>query len=129
MPVCCVYITHDEVIAGGLYSSTSDPPSENSMFQRAGGSSSSQKKKDTTGTTIAQALATAITCALDPAKTTPGHGATSSSSPAKLIESRSKLYKQLSELQNLRSMGILTDAEYATEKETIMNLLKELKSH
>ena len=26
-------------------------------------------------------------------------------------------------------MGILTDAEYATEKETIMNLLKELKSH
>ena len=34
-----------ELIAGGLYSSTSDPPSENSMFQRAGGSSSGQKKR------------------------------------------------------------------------------------
>lgn len=120
-----------ELIAGGLYSSTSDPP-DNSMFQRAGGSSSGPKKKDQTGTAFAQALseaATAITCALSgPAKTTPGHGAITTSSPAKLIDSRSKLYKQLSELQNLRSMGILTDAEYATEKETIMSLLKELKS-
>ena len=122
-----------ELIAGDLYSSTSDAPSENSMFQRAGGSSSGQKKKNSTGTDIAQALseaATAITCALTgSAKTTPvGHGATITSSPAKLIDSRSKLYKQLSELQNLRSMGILTDAEYATEKETILSLLKELKS-
>ena len=115
-----------ELIAGGLYSSTCDPPSENSMFQRAGGGLSGQKKKDTMGTTIAQPLATAFTSALDPAK---GHGVPINNSPAKLIESRSKLYKQLSELQNLRSMGILTDAEYATEKETIMNLLKELKSH
>ena len=47
-------------------------------------------------------------------------------SPAKLIESRSKLYKQLSELQNLKSMGVLTDAEYIEEKETIMGLLGKL---
>lgn len=46
-----------------------------------------------------------------------------------MIDSRAKLYKQLSELQNLRSMGILTDAEYATEKETIMDLLKKLKGY
>lgn len=90
------------------------------------------KKKDPTRTAIAQALseaATAIVCALTgSAKTTPGHGAIITSSPANLIDSRSKLYKQLSEHQNLRSTGILTDAEYATEKETIMSLLKELKS-
>ena len=47
-------------------------------------------------------------------------------SPAKLIESRSKLYKQLSELQNLKSMGVLTDTEYIEEKETIMGLLGKL---
>ena len=66
-----------ELIAGRLYSSTSDRPSENSMFQRVGGSSSGQKKKDITETTIAQALATALTSALyHLAKTTPGHEAT-----------------------------------------------------
>ena len=58
-------------------------------------------------------------------KGTPRPGASTSSSPAKMIDSRAKLYKQLSELQNLRSTGILTDAEYATEKETIMDLLKK----
>ena len=34
-----------ELIAGGLYSNTSDPPPENSMFQKAGGGSSGQKKR------------------------------------------------------------------------------------
>ena len=125
-----------ELIASGLYPSTSEPPHENSMFQRAGGNSSSQKKKDQGGSAIAQALseaATAITCALtqssSAAKGAPGHGASINSSPAKMIDSRAKLYKQLLELQNLKSMGILTDAEYAMEKETIMDLLKKLKSH
>ena len=44
-----------------------------------------------------------------------------------LIDSRSKLYKQLSELQTLKSAGVLTNSEYATEKETIMDLLKQPK--
>ena len=48
------------------------------------------------------------------------------SSPAKLIEGCSKLYIQLSELQNLKSMGVLSDNEYLTEKETIMELLKNM---
>ena len=48
-------------------------------------------------------------------------------SPARLIDSRSKLYKQLSELQNSKSMGILNDAEYAIEKEMTMDLLRQLK--
>ena len=41
--------------------------------------------------------------------------ALSGHSPAKLIESRSKLYKQLTELQNLKSVGVLDDTEYAAE--------------
>ena len=50
-------------------------------------------------------------------------------SPAKVIESRSKLYKQLGELQNLESSGVLTDEEYKSEKESIMNLLQQLKTN
>ena len=38
-------------------------------------------------------------------------------SPAKVIDSRSKLYKQLPELQNLKTSGILTKEELITEKE------------
>ena len=47
-------------------------------------------------------------------------------SPANLIESRSKLYKLLSELQTLRSSGVLTEEEYKAEKDVIMELLKQL---
>ena len=39
-------------------------------------------------------------------------------SPVKVIESQSKLFKQLIELQNLESSGLLTDEEYRTEKES-----------
>ena len=90
-----------ELITSGLYPSTSEPPYDNSMFQRAGGNSS--QKKDQSGSAIAQALsqaATAITCALTSspaAKGAPGYVASTSSSPAKMIDSRAKLYKQLSE--------------------------------
>ena len=88
-----------------------------------------KKKQDQNESGVAQAL-TAFTQVLTGAtKTVPlpsGQGVTTSS-PARLIESRSKLYKQLSELQNLKSAGILTESEYATEKETIMDLLKQLK--
>ena len=83
-----------ELISSGLYTSTDEPPCNNSMFQRAGGGSSSKKKQDQNES--AAGIAT--------------------SSPARLIDSRSKLYKQLSELQNLKSAGILTDSEYATEE-------------
>ena len=73
---------------------------------------------------VAHALteaATAITSALSPRVVGAGVG-----SPAKLIKSRSKLYKQLSELQTQRSSGVLTEEEYKVEKEVIMELLKQL---
>ena len=97
-----------ELIASG---STSELPYQNSIFQRAG-SSSSQRKSDQGATAFTEALtdaATAVTCVLTQSgssKRTPRPGASTSSSPAKMIDSRPKLYKQLSELQNLRSTGM-----------------------
>ena len=70
--------------------------------------------------------ATVIATALSPAVSTSStHIA--SNSPAKVIESKSKLYMQLNELQNLKQSGVLTDEEYCEEKGTIMNLLQQLK--
>ena len=119
-----------ELVSSGLYTSIEEPPCNNSMFQRAGGGSSSKKKQDRSGSGVAQALTafTQVLTGATKAVSVPSSGqGVSSSSPARLIDSRSKLYKQLSELQNLKSAGILTDSVYATEKETIMDLLKLLK--
>ena len=121
-----------ELISSGLYNSTEEPPCNNSMFQRAGGGSSGKKKEDHNESGVAQALtafAQVISGATKAVPPSSGQGmSTFSSSPARLIDSRSKLYKQLSELQNLKSAGILTEDEYVTEKETIMDLLKQLKN-
>ena len=76
---------------------------------------------------VAQALteaATVLTSALAPT----GRAQGSKSSPAKLIENRSNLYKQLSKLQALKGAGVLTEEEYMEEKATIMEILKQLKS-
>lgn len=54
--------------------------------------------------------------------------ATVGKSPAKLIENRSKCYKQLSELNNLRTAGVLSDSEYQLEKDSVMETLKELQN-
>ena len=47
-------------------------------------------------------------------------------SPLKKIESRSKCYKQRSDLNNLKVQGFITDEEFASEKQSIMTLLKRL---
>lgn len=111
-----------ELIAGGSYTSLDVPPHNNSMFEKAGcgGGSSKSLQKDSSVSKVLAEAASAITSAFNsPKASAPSlHG-----SPARLIESRSKLYKQLSELQNL---GVLTDIEYAAEKDTIMELLAKL---
>jgi hypothetical protein len=107
-----------EMMASGMHSSVDDHPNT-SMFIRAGGGAPYKKEQKTP---VAQALtdaATAIASALSPRAV---------SSPIKVIENRSKLYKQLTELQNLRSLGVLTEDEYKVEKETIMKLLHQLKA-
>ena len=85
------------------------------------------RKKDLS-TPVTQALAdaaTTIASALSP-RVPPAHSSTGTS-PARAIDQRSKLYKQLGELRNLHGSGILTE-EYATEKECILGLLHQLRA-
>ena len=116
-----------ELISSGLCTSTDEPPSNNLNVSTSWRRIFWQDHGESVAQAFAEA-ASAITSALTgTTKSAPPTPSTSTSSPAKLIDSRSKLYKQLTELQNLKSAGILTETEYATEKETIMDLLKQLK--
>ena len=113
-----------EMINSGMHLSTSDPPNT-SMFNRAGGAAATPSKKNDQPTAVTQALAnaaTTIASALSPAVPS------KASSPARVIDHRSKLYKQLSELRNLHTSGILTDGQYENEKECILELLQELRA-
>ena len=112
-----------DMVSGGLHSDTDNPPST-SMFTRAG-NTSTNKKSQSINQVITEA-ANAITSSLSPRSTT-SPAASTCGSPSKLIEDRSKLYKQLSELHNLKSANILTEQEYVMEKDTIMELLRKLK--
>ncbi|XP_064390049.1 uncharacterized protein LOC135337959 [Halichondria panicea] len=106
-----------EMIVGNMHTSTDDPPST-SMFVRAGG----QTKKATglSSPSITKAItdaACAISNVLSPTQNLPAktHNV-SGCSPVRAIENRSKLYKQLNELSNLKSSGVLSDQEYLSEK-------------
>ena len=86
-----------QLISSDLYTSTEEPPCNNSMFQRAGDSSSS-KKQDSEQVRCCSSPITAFTQVLTGATKTvplPSGQRVSTSSPATLINSRSKLYKQL----------------------------------
>ena len=88
------------------------------MFLRAGGAAA---KRRTTADIVSKAI-NQIAPALLPNVTVP----TSHSSPAKVIDNRSKCYKQLGELKNFMQAGILSDEEYSREREAIMGTLKSL---
>ena len=114
-----------ELIVGGQHVSMEEAPDNNSMFNQAGGGNKG-KPKDVQSP-VAQALteaATVLTSALTPKLP----AARSRNSPAKLIENRSSLYKQLQELQALKGAGILTEEEYTGEKAAIMDMLRQLNS-
>ena len=66
------------------------------MFERAGGKTPIVEQKDGPVAKVVAEAASAITSALS--GSTNRYNQQSNNSPAKLIESRSKLYKQLSEL-------------------------------
>jgi hypothetical protein len=99
------------------------------MFCRAGGDAQYKKKNQQSSVTqLMTEAAAAFTSALSPKPTGCATvGGPVGTSPAKVIESRSKLYKQLVDLQNLRSIGVLSEDEYDLEKETIKDLLHKLK--
>ena len=50
----------------------------------------------------------------------------SGGSPARVIDNRSKCYKQLGELRSLKDSGLLSEAEYTSERAAIMSTLKSL---
>ena len=70
-------------------------------------------------TAIASALCKPVSTAVSPV---------SAGSPARIIEQRSKLYKQLGDLSNLYKTGILSEQEYQTEKQSIVSLLQQLRA-
>ena len=96
-----------ELLIGGVYSDTSEPPTHSIMFIRAGTGGAQKRNSSRASVT-----------------TTP----TSSlgSSPAKLIENRSKCYKQLVDLHSLKQSGLLSETEYTSEREAVMSMLKML---
>ena len=111
-----------EMCSAGVHTSRDNPPAT-TMFLRAGGGTASAKKKSiSTGETVSCAL-TELTSVLIPQLS--GSGSTMNS-PAKLIDSRTKCYKQLSDIKNLLESGVLSTGEYNSEKAVILKMLKKL---
>ena len=48
------------------------------------------------------------------------------SSPAKVIDNRTKCYKQLSDLYNLFQANVFSQSEYQKERDAIVNMLQKL---
>ena len=117
------YHIWEEMIVGGLYSSNNECPST-SIFSRAGGKELSNKKSDVAEALgeVAKHVSAAFSGAIPSARSSSGNIA----SPAKSIDNRSKCCKQLGELNDLKSAGVLTEEEYQSEKEAIMATLKKL---
>ena len=120
-----------EMHNGGLHPSLDEPPTT-TMFARAGGGQGTKKKPSaSTNDPLTQAisqLAAAIIPSITPTSSHTGRGAHLETSPAKLIDNRTKCYKQLSELSNLKESGLLSDEEYYAEREAIMEVLKKLSA-
>jgi len=93
------------------------------MFARAGGGTPNRRSDQGVAAALTR-VANQISGALSPVPTS-SHS-TTGTSPAKIIENRSKCYKQLSELNNLKAAGVLTEEEYQLEKEAVMTTLKTL---
>ena len=129
------YCIWSELHANGMHTDLDKPPN-NSMLKRAGSNTPSTNKKqsDSTNPEMAQALtqtdnqvSSAIVTAFTPQSTSncPSTSQTGISA-AKVIENRSKCYRQLTDLQNLRSQGLLGEEDYFHEKDAIMGILKKL---
>ena len=95
-----------EMVGGGLHSSLDDPRNT-SMFARAGGSTPNCKGSDQSFDLLPIRYHESVP-----------------TSPAKLIENRSRCYRQISELNNLKIAGVLTEEEYQMEKHAVMATLK-----
>lgn len=109
-----------EMFIGDIYVNLDDPPTT-SMFIRAGGGNSTKAKKGSLSDAITQISTTISSLA---SKSPPP--APPVCNPVKSIDGRSKCYRQLNELNNLKLAGVLSEDEFYTEKRVIMDLLKKL---
>ena len=118
------YRIWSEIIVGNVHSSINLPPNT-SMFTRAGASGGGvQRKKPDSG--FAESLTDFVKQLSGVLSPTSSNRPSPGTSPAKSIESRSKCYKQLSDLNSLKMSGVITEEEYKAEKDAIMSTLKKL---
>ena len=96
------YRIWSEMLIGGIYSSYDEAP-KSSMFSRAGGAVPKKSRESTESSHVS-----------------------ATTSPMKTIDGRSKCYKQLSDLQNLKTSGVLSEEEFRVEKNAIMVTLKKI---
>lgn len=119
------YRVWTEMHLGGVHPSFDTPPTS-SMFVRAGGGS--VKKKTGQASNVGEVVSAIgeLTSALSPRLVPPSVGTTAGNSPAKVIDNRTKCYKQLSDLKSLFESGILSEEEYSAERCVILGMLKKL---
>ena len=91
------------------------PPST-SMFVRAGGTT--PKKPTSSNDPMSHAICQ-LASALTSNKSATTVAGRVGDSPAKVIESRSKCYRQLAELKNLMETGLLSEEEYTGKQSWI----------
>ena len=108
-----------EMYLGGVHPSLDTPPTS-TMFNRAGGGGSVKRK---VGQEVISAISD-LTSALTP-KLIPSSSGSSTSSPAKIIDNRTKYCKQLADLKNLFENSVLSK-EYDAERSVILGVLKKL---
>ena len=111
-----------EMYLGGVHPSLNNPPTS-TMFNRAGGGVSVKRKTGQTSEVVS--AISDLTSALTP-KLIPSGSCSSTSSPAKMIDNRSKCYKQLADLKSLFENNVLSKEEYDTERSVILGVLKKL---
>ena len=114
------YKIWSEMIVGGIHPSQNEHP-ETTMFDRCGGSVNAKKRSSSVVVKAIDKLSDALSPKQSP-------GSLQGHSPARVIENRSRCYKQLTELNNLQVNGILTSEEYLSEREAVMTSLKSLKN-
>ena len=110
------------MIVGGIYDNYINAPSS-SMFVIAVGSTPNRTKEaDTDSSEVVEVLNLISAAYSSPnlAKSSP------SQSPLKMIDGRSKCYKQLADSSNLKDSGIVTVDKFKSEKEAIMLTLKSV---
>ena len=96
-----------EMKSGGLHDSMTTPPAT-SMFVRAGGTT--PKKAASVSDPMSQAICQ-LASALTPNQSSTSVAGRVGDSPAKVIENRSKCYRQLAELKNLVESCLLSEEE------------------